>query len=522
MSETMERIRHPREDSLSLPQRTHVCLIYNTELERRTSVAQFVKSAIAKQDRFLYVTDTTTESVLEWLKPADNVEPDDTEQFVIAVAKQVYCPCGSFVPKEMLCKLVEFNHASMEQGYRGFSGTGEMAWATKGWPGSENLIDYESQLNVLVVKHALTLLCQYDMNRFDGGIILDVLRVHPKVLVGGQVLENPFYNLAPAKRHEESTSLEPSSRVLSELMLVQGLVYAFPTERKVGEFVCKALERIPGCDACVIEIEDYSSLATVAEGTHIPRYTERLSSSESASEKVVFPLATSKRLYGNLTLNVYDHSLFKPYRPHIHNVVNSIAITFENRWQQRELNSEIERHKRTADELQQTNGKLRDMANTDPLTGLYNRRYFFQKAPEEVIRSLRQGQDIVLIVFDFNSFKEVNDTFGHDEGNKLLRQFADITKAALREAIDFVFRFGGDEFVVLMGDCNEEKAKAVCQRLNEKFCEMTDIASLAYGVVEVPKSIVKSDVAENDKWLEALLKIADQRMYQYKSSVKGR
>ena len=221
-------------------------------------------------------------------------------------------------------------------------------------------------------------------------------------------------------------------------------------------------------------------------------------------------------------MNVYDHSLFKPYRPHIHNVVNSIAITFENRWQQRELNSEIERHKRTADELQQTNGKLRDMANTDPLTGLYNRRYFFQKAPEEVIRSLRQGQDIVLIVFDFNSFKEVNDTFGHDEGNKLLRQFADITKAALREAIDFVFRFGGDEFVVLMGDCNEEKAKAVCQRLNEKFCEMTDIASLAYGVVEVPKSIVKSDVAENDKWLEALLKIADQRMYQYKSSVKGR
>jgi diguanylate cyclase (GGDEF)-like protein len=161
------------------------------------------------------------------------------------------------------------------------------------------------------------------------------------------------------------------------------------------------------------------------------------------------------------------------------------------------------------------------MANTDPLTGLYNRRYFFQKTPEEVIRSLRQGQDIVLIVFDFNRFKEVNDTFGHEEGNKLLREFAGITKAALREAIDFVFRFGGDEFVILMGDCSEAKAKAVCNRLNEKFCELTDIASLSYGIVEVPKSIVKSDVSENEKWLEELLKIADQRMYQFKASVKG-
>jgi diguanylate cyclase (GGDEF)-like protein len=522
MSETLERIRPYREDFLSLPQSTHVCLIYNTEQERRTSVSQYVESALAKRDKFLYVTDTETESVLEWLKPTDPAKPGHSEQFVLAVAKEVYCPCGHFVPKDMLNTLEEFNQTTKKQGYRGFSGTGEMAWATRGWPGSEKLIDYESQLNELVVKHALTLLCQYDMNRFDGGIILDVLRVHPKVLVSGQVLENPFYKQASAERHEGATSLEPSSRVLSELMLVQGLVYAFPTERKVGEFVCKALERIPGCDACVIEIEDYSSLATVEAGTNFPRYTERLSSSESASEKVVFPLATSKRLYGNLTLNVYDHSLFKPYRPHIHNVVNSIAITFENRWQQREINSEIERHKRTTNELQQTNGKLSEMANTDPLTGLYNRRHFFQKAPEEVIRSLRQGQDIVLIAFDFNSFKNVNDTFGHDEGNRLLRDFAVITKAALREAIDFVFRFGGDEFVVLMGDCNEEKAKAVCHRLNEKFCEMTDIASLSYGIVEVPKSIVKSDVAENDKWLEALLKIADQRMYQFKSSVKGR
>lgn len=516
----MERFRYHK-DALSLPQRTHVCLIYNTEQERRTSVSQFVKSALTKHDRFLYVTDTTTASVLAWLKPSDTSEPDNSEQFVIDVAKQVYCPCGSFVPTEMLGKLEAFNHASMNQGYRGFSGTGEMAWATRGWPGSEHLIDYESQLNELVVKHSLTLLCQYDMNRFDGGIILDVLRVHPKVLVSGQVLENPFYKLAPAGRHEGTTSLEPSSRVLTELMLVQGLLYAFPTERKIGEFVCKALERIPGCDSCVLEIEADSSLATVREETNLPGLTERHSSSDGPGEKVVFPLATSKRLYGYLILNVYDHSLFKPYGPHIHNVVNSIAITFENRWQQRELNSEIERHKRTADELQQTNGKLSEMANTDPLTGLYNRRYFFQKTPEEVTRSVRLGQNIVLIVFDFNNFKGVNDTFGHEEGNRLLREFADITKAALREAIDFVFRFGGDEFVVLMGDCNEEKARAVCHRLNEKFCEMTEIASLAYGIVELPSSIKRGDAAENEKWLEDLLKIADQRMYQFKSSVKG-
>jgi diguanylate cyclase (GGDEF)-like protein len=94
--------------------------------------------------------------------------------------------------------------------------------------------------------------------------------------------------------------------------------------------------------------------------------------------------------------------------------------------------------------------RLEEEAVTDSLTGLYNRRRLEQRLRQEVAKALRYGQDLSLLVVDLDDFKRFNDTFGHPQGDVLLRQLAAILAAETRREVDVVARLGGDEFVVLM------------------------------------------------------------------------
>lgn len=162
-------------------------------------------------------------------------------------------------------------------------------------------------------------------------------------------------------------------------------------------------------------------------------------------------------------------------------------------------------------ELKRLNEKLNDLAIKDELTGLYNRRYFYENIQKEILKAKRIGYSISLIMIDFNNFKKANDTLGHEEGDRLLKEFANICKGVLREDFDFVIRFGGDEFVVVLLDCKENDALQVARRLDMYFKQITDIASLAYGIVEIKHN------DENIK-IEDYLKIADKKMYNNKAT----
>ena len=94
-------------------------------------------------------------------------------------------------------------------------------------------------------------------------------------------------------------------------------------------------------------------------------------------------------------------------------------------------------------ELEKLNHKLNQLSITDPLTGLYNRRYFFDKIIEEITRAKRGNYKLVLISIDLNNFKKVNDNYGHDEGDRVLREFANEVRMHIRSNIDSVYRFGG-------------------------------------------------------------------------------
>lgn len=185
----------------SFPQGTHICYIYKDEDERKEVIAKFVESGLLGGELVGYFVDAISpEEMREHLASLGiSLAPGaKQEQLAIIDAAKTYCGDGCFEPAAMLEKVGELYRRSQTEGYSGARATGEMAWALRGIPGSEKLIEYESRLNLLVEHHPITLICQYDANRFDGATIYDVLNVHPMMIVRGQVVRNPYY-VAPAE-----------------------------------------------------------------------------------------------------------------------------------------------------------------------------------------------------------------------------------------------------------------------------------------------------------------------------------
>ena len=178
------------------PAGAHVCLIYETEEERRDLVAKFLKTGLDSREQVLYFTDVMTPAQLfDWLSDLGLDVPGsaETSRFKVSDAESVYCPNGIFDPQAMFGYWERASREAVEQGFRGVRATGETSWAVRGIPGSDRLIEYEALLNKTLEGLPATAFCQYDVNLFDGGTLLDVLRVHPVVISRGQVVRNPLY-----------------------------------------------------------------------------------------------------------------------------------------------------------------------------------------------------------------------------------------------------------------------------------------------------------------------------------------
>src|SRR6202041_88727 len=110
--------------------------------------------------------------------------------------------------------------------------------------------------------------------------------------------------------------------------------------------------------------------------------------------------------------------------------------------------------------------KIQELTITDDCTGLYNARHLYKTLETEVYRSSRFGYEFSVLFIDLDRFKHVNDTHGHLIGSKLLAEIGDLVKAQLR-LFDFAFRYGGDEFVVLLPQTGKDQALVVAKRLRD-------------------------------------------------------
>jgi len=198
-------------------------------------------------------------------------------------------------------------------------------------------------------------------------------------------------------------------------------------------------------------------------------------------------------------------------------VVGVINVT--NKKKGKEFTEEdVEMLKAVADQaaVAVNKAQLWDMAVTDSLTGLYVRRYFMVKLQEEIHRAERYGKRLSVIMADLDRFKKINDTYGHDAGDRALKTISQFLQKNIRD-VDAIARYGGEEFVMLIPDADKEAAYCLAQRLREelakvKFEDLPPI-TISLGIATFP-----SDSTD----IEELIKKADAAMYQAKQKGRNR
>jgi diguanylate cyclase (GGDEF)-like protein len=163
----------------------------------------------------------------------------------------------------------------------------------------------------------------------------------------------------------------------------------------------------------------------------------------------------------------------------------------------------------------QAEEQLAREAALDPLTGIYNRRKFFSEASKALSRTRRQNQPLSVLILDIDHFKDVNDNHGHDVGDRVLRAVADFCLHHVR-AEDTLARFGGEEFVALMPDTDQEGAVALAERL--RLGLRAQEANGDKGPVKVTASFGVSSLLPGETAIDAMLNRADQALYLAKQA----
>jgi diguanylate cyclase (GGDEF)-like protein len=171
--------------------------------------------------------------------------------------------------------------------------------------------------------------------------------------------------------------------------------------------------------------------------------------------------------------------------------------------------------RRTNRRLESAQSKLRRMVITDPLTGCRNRRFFDEIIGRELQRHRRYHIPMSVLFVDVDRFKAINDTLGHDAGDRVLREVAAFLLSNIREA-DYVFRWGGDEFLILLS-CEEAEAARRGHALQADFARYALAASLPPGV---GLSIGCAEVPDDASSVMSVIKNADERMYQNKRTLR--
>jgi diguanylate cyclase (GGDEF)-like protein len=163
---------------------------------------------------------------------------------------------------------------------------------------------------------------------------------------------------------------------------------------------------------------------------------------------------------------------------------------------------------------------LERQAITDSLTGLYNRRYLYERLGAELRRAQRYNRPLSVILIDLDHFKGVNDERGHQHGDVVLARFGRLLVESLRES-DVPCRYGGEEFAVILPETDSDQAVAVAEKLRRRLKERDVVADLGENVVTISQGIASfpsADIAnEND-----IVKKADDALYAAKDGGRDR
>ncbi len=181
------------------------------------------------------------------------------------------------------------------------------------------------------------------------------------------------------------------------------------------------------------------------------------------------------------------------------------------------------RRKRYVDHLRSSFQASLEMAVTDELTGLYNRRYLASHLSAMFDRAYWTGRPLAVMILDLDHFKAVNDTYGHDVGDKVIREFAEKIRSSVR-GIDLACRYGGEEFLVAMPDTEKEFARVVAERLRQDVAAHKIVLNNGRDELAVTVSIgiASTEDGPKDDTPQRLVKRADEALYSAKTTGRNR
>ncbi|MDP6618302.1 MAG: diguanylate cyclase [Nitrospinota bacterium] len=166
-----------------------------------------------------------------------------------------------------------------------------------------------------------------------------------------------------------------------------------------------------------------------------------------------------------------------------------------------------QRVKEVTVQLEEKNRILEELSITDNVTGLFNHRHFFTVLETEIDRSRRQNHPLSLVLFDTDGFKSFNDRYGHLAGDRILQRIGSLITEKIRNNVDKGFRYGGDEFTIILPEAGLKQAESIVRRILDTLRDEGE-ATLSIGLVEFKP--------EYD--VRLMVSLADEAMYQSKNS----
>ncbi len=179
-----------------VPPGTHVCHIYTEPEERDAALVNFLVSGLRAGEATACFSENMPEETLSKHLASNDISLANglhSGALTFAPARNIYLQDGRFDPQRMLDLLARFHDDARAEGRPSARVIGEMMTDIGDIPGGNRLLEYEACVNQLLLDHPITAVCQYDARAFDGSTIMDVLTVHPMMLVRGAVILNPFF-----------------------------------------------------------------------------------------------------------------------------------------------------------------------------------------------------------------------------------------------------------------------------------------------------------------------------------------
>ena len=276
-------------------------------------------------------------------------------------------------------------------------------------------------------------------------------------------------------------------------------------EQSIREFLSEALERLghrvqTACDG-------KAAIEKVKEGHFGIIITDMIMPRMDGMELIRYLVENQK---GVNIIAITGHTMSYQYTDVIAaGASDFIAKPFTINELEAKLNR-ILRERRLLEELER-------LAVKDPLTGLYNRRLFRKVSRGEAFRSVRYHHPLCLFFFDIDNFKEYNDIHGHQAGDELLTRLAKVLSASVRKNIDTAYRFGGDEFTLLLPHLPGEAAMKVAGRIRDTYNKLGfQPTSLSIGV-----ALFLSKTGDVDKDIDDMVQRSDRALYYAKHNLGG-